>query len=197
MVPAHALKLAEAAPSPLLPLLAKGVTLSQWDSSDQTTAQEIRSFCLAMVKEVYGFDYNPDWHQDLDSLLEGEASHYTAANRGCMFVLRSPQGEVIGTAGMRGLFWKPNMVEKFRERYGDCQQIASNWRMYIHPAYRGQGMGKSLVTLRELAAVNYGYHTMYLHCDIAALKLRNHWETLGFVNFANDIKTSHYDKPLA
>lgn len=178
------------------PLIPTGLTISQWDPADLALAAQIRTFCLQMVKEVYGFDYNPDWHLDLDSLLLGEASHYAPANRGCMLVVRTASGEVVGTAGMRGLFWKTNMVEMFKDRYGDCQHIASNWRMYIHPAHRKQGMGKVLVALREMAAIGFGYTTTYLHCDINATRLRNHWEELGFTNFINEGQTAHYDKPL-
>jgi len=178
-------------------LFPAGVCLSQWNPHDLVLAEQIREYCLATVKEVYGFDYREDWHRDLDSLLLGEASDYAHGQRGCMLVLQNEKGEVIGTAGMRGLFWKPNMVEMFQERYGDCQQVASNWRMYIRADYRKQGMGKILVTLREMAAIRYGYTRMYLHCDINAIRLRNHWEVLGFSNFCNEGQTAHYDKELS
>lgn len=34
---------------------------------------DARAFCLQIIKEFYGIDYNPAWHADLDSLpLTGE-----------------------------------------------------------------------------------------------------------------------------
>lgn len=178
------------------PLIPAGLTICQLSPADTALAKACREFCLRMIKLTYGYDYTPEWHVDLDSLLQGEASHYSAANRGAFFVVRDEGGNVVGTCGMRGLRWKPNMVEQFKDRYGDAENVGSNWRMYVDPAWRKQGLGSVLIALRQQAAAKYGYHTLYIHCDINAARLRAYWETQGFRLIGTDEDIAHYDKPL-
>ena len=179
-----------------LTLLPTGVRLSQWHPSQREFAESLRQYCLNMIQEVYGYDYRQDWHRDLDSLLSGDQSDYSPNQRGCMLVLQNEMNEIIGTAGMRGLFTQPKMLERFPIRFKNANTVASNCRMYIRADYRRLGMSKILIALRELAAQRYGYSTLYLHCDINAHRLRQHWESFGFENFCNEDQTSHYDKSI-
>jgi len=66
-----------------LPPAPHGLTLSPLRDEPGPQHAEARAFCLAVIKEFYGFDYNPDWHADLDGLLlSSEQNRYSRLNRG-------------------------------------------------------------------------------------------------------------------
>ncbi|PZP39145.1 MAG: hypothetical protein DI585_05085 [Pseudomonas fluorescens] len=178
----------------VLPLLPAGVTISQWHPEDVKTGEEARAFCLAMIKSVYGYDYRADWHKDLDSLLKGDESWYTIANKGTFLVLRNAEGTVIGTGGIHPISRKPVLMPMFEGRYTTWESVAALGRTYILPEYRGLGMSRVLVAMLEHAAERMGYAHMNLHCEESAIRLRNHWESFGFTHILNEDSASHYDK---
>src|SRR5688572_19167075 len=79
----------------ILASIHPGLTLSQFED-DRSLAEDCRRFCLRTIRSTYGYDYRPEWHDDLDSLREPAACHYTASNRGVFFVLRDADGHVVG-----------------------------------------------------------------------------------------------------
>jgi GNAT superfamily N-acetyltransferase len=179
----------------ILASIHPGLTLSQLED-DRSLAEDCRRFCLRTIRSTYGYDYRPEWHDDLDSLREPAACHYTASNRGAFFVLRNAEGHVVGTAGVRGLRYKPDIAAMFARRYPDTDRVAFNGRLYVDPAWRKQGLGCTLIALREEAARRLGYTTVYLHCDAKAERLRRYWLRQGFRLVAADDAVAHYDKPL-
>lgn len=92
-----------------------------------------RTFCLSVIKEFYSFDYRPDWHADLDSLLRPAAeSQYSAINRGAFWIVTDPEnGDIVATAAIKGMGWKPALCEALADRYPQIQQIGSVWRVYV------------------------------------------------------------------
>ena len=172
------------------------LTLTRLEEEDAALAEDCRRFCLGIIKTTYGYDYRPDWHDDLDSLREGEASHYAPGNRGAFFALRDAEANVVGTAGMRGLSYKPSIAGLFTRRYPDIERVAFNGRMYVDPAWRKQGLGRILIGVREEAARRMGYATLYHHCDAKAERLRRYWVRQGFRLVAEDDAVAHYDKAL-
>ena len=147
--------------------------------------------------EYYGFDYRPDWNADLDNLLlpAGE-NHYSAHHNGAFWVLRDGAGVMVATAGIRHLAWKPNIIAMFPDRYRRGEEIASLWRVYVRKDMRGQGLGRWLTDLCEMAARRLGYATIYLHASSDALATLAFWKAVGY-EFVGTCETStHFDKQI-
>ena len=172
------------------------LTLTRLEEDSPALADDCRRFCLRIIKLTYGYDYRPDWHDDLDSLREGEASHYAPGNRGAFFAVRDAKGNVVGTAGMRGLSYRPIIAALFTRRYPDIERVAFNGRVYVDPAWRKHGLGRLLIGVRENAARSMGYATLYHHCDAKAERLRQYWIGQGFRLVAEGDAVAHYDKAL-
>ncbi|MFZ2619270.1 MAG: GNAT family N-acetyltransferase, partial [Alphaproteobacteria bacterium] len=159
-------------------LLPEGLTIVPF-AGDEALGAQARTFCLQVIKDTYGYDYTPAWHEDLDSLTQPHG-HYDVAQRSRFFIVQNAAGEVLGTAGLRGLWWKPNMVELLKEIYPHPQTVGSLWRMYLHPSIRKQGVGNALIQLCHNAAKAHGYQHMYLHCETKANRLRQYYQTYGY-----------------
>jgi GNAT superfamily N-acetyltransferase len=112
-------------------------------------------------------------------------------------VLRDPEGRVAGTAGLRRLSHNPSVAAMLAHRYPDIERVAFNCRLYVDPTWRRQGLGRTLITLREEAACRMDYVTAYFHCDAKAERLRRYWLAQGFDLISDDGEVAHYDKPLS
>jgi GNAT superfamily N-acetyltransferase len=158
---------------------------------------EARAFCLAVIKEFYNFDYNPDWHVDLDSLLlSPKQNQYSRFNRGAFWTLSERDGRIVATAGIRALRWKPKVVEAFSQRYSAPEKICSLWRVYVRKDRRGAGIGKWFNGVVDSEAVALGYDTMYLHATATAAATIGFWTASGYQNLGGDTETTHFDKAL-
>ncbi|MCA3244630.1 MAG: GNAT family N-acetyltransferase [Alphaproteobacteria bacterium] len=165
------------------------------DAQDLATAA--REFCLTTIKATYGFDYTPAWHADLDSLTgPAAANHYAPANRGRFWVLQDEAGTVVGTAGVRCLAYKPNFIQLLQGHYPDFTTIASLWRTYLAPAYRGQGIGQQLNDAALAFARTQGYQRMFLECNHAYPKLQAYWQRLGYQHFTSGPDFCCFDRAL-
>jgi GNAT superfamily N-acetyltransferase len=173
-----------------------GLSVTQLASDNHALAKDCRCFCLRAIRDTYGYDYTPEWHADLDSLGEGDRSHYAACNRGAFFVFRDPDGRIAGTAGVRAMTNNPRIATVFAHRYPDIERVAFNCRLYVAPAWRKQGLGHILTALRAEAARGMDYATVYMHCDAKAERLRQYWLDLGFQLIEAVGEVAHYDKPL-
>jgi GNAT superfamily N-acetyltransferase len=159
---------------------------------------QARTFCLDTIMEFYGVGYRRDWHEDLDSLLlPAGQSHYSARNRGGFWLLREPDGGIVGCAGVRHLAWKPNIPAMFPGRYEPAAEIASLWRVYVRSDRRGRGIGSWLVRLSEDEAARAGYRTMYLHATSEAAATVAFWRSVGYVEFDTCATSTHFEKQLA
>lgn len=158
---------------------------------------EAYRFCLGTIKEFYGFDYRPDWHADLDSLLLPAAeNHYSRQHAGAFWTLRDQSGAIVATAGIRHLAWKPNIVQMFPDRYRRGEDVASLWRVYVRKDRRGQGIGRRLTALSEAEAARLGYQTMYLHATSDALATIAFWRRVGYEFIRACETSSHFDKRI-
>lgn len=175
----------------------QGLTLALLSGSAAPAHVAARRFCLDTIKEFYGFDYNPDWHVDIDSLLRPEAeTHYAAPNRGAFWTLSDTAGDIVATVGVRGLWYKPAIVEAFRDRYTDPGKVGSLWRLYVRKDLRGQGLGKKLNRLVEEEAVKLGYSSMYLHASSDAAAAIGFWKSVGYEDLGEYEFSTHFDKKL-
>lgn len=180
-----------------LPGSVAGFRLRALEGSQTQAHTAARAFCLSTIKEFYNFDYRKDWHEDLDSLcLAGAGNHYAPVNRGAFWYLTGSDGEIVATAGVRHLEWKPAILEAFKERYPDPRRIASLWRLYVRKDLRGAGIGRKLNALAEAEAVKLGYDTMYLHASSDAAATISFWKAMGYEDIGEYEFSTHFDKRL-
>jgi GNAT superfamily N-acetyltransferase len=178
--------------------LSPGLTLFQLTAdTPRDMLEQVRTHCLAAIKDAYGYDYRQDWHWDLDSLLSPHQSPYFSAKNGAFYALRAKDDGIIGTAAIRSLSTSPNIMERYGARYAEPDEVAYLCRVYVVWRHRKQGLGDFLVDLCRKDALSRGYRTMYFHCERDAKRLRVYWESQGFSCFAEDGMSAHYDGPLA
>lgn len=164
--------------------------------TDPGTLEEVRAHCLRTIKDAYGYDYRPDWHWDLDSLQNPPRCPYFAAQSGAFYALKGENGDIIGTAAIRGLVTSENILQLYGGRYSNPHEVAYLCRVYIDRRHRKRGLGDLLVDLCREAAASLGYRAMYFHCERRAHRLRAYWESHGFSCFAEDGMSAHYEGPL-
>ena len=160
-------------------------------------AKGVRDFCFKIIKEVYGFSYRVDWHDDLDDLLGEEV--YSVRNKG-LFLVAKDKNEIVGTLGMRTLNSRPKIVGLFQNRgYGDEKNIASIWRTYISKEYRAKGIGSMLYQKAEEYIREKGFEIIYLHISRNNPGALSFWTKMGFLIILeekNEDKTVHMEKVL-
>jgi RimJ/RimL family protein N-acetyltransferase len=66
-------------------------------SNDSKEIKRVQKFLFDMIKLEFGYDYVPEWHQDIVKMDE----YYIDPNRNAFFVAYSDDGEIIGTIGIR------------------------------------------------------------------------------------------------
>lgn len=173
------------------------LTLSRLGDEPGPDHAAARAFCLSVIKEFYGFDYRPDWHADLDSLTKPSAqSHFSAANRGAFWTLRTGDGAIAATVGVKRLAWHPNVLEALPGRYPDVEKVATLMRCYVRKEMRGQGIGARLNEVCEDEARRLGYGTMYLHASADAPATIAFWTARGYAQIGAFGFSTHFDKSL-
>lgn len=159
--------------------------------------REARAFCLAVIKEVYGFDHRADWHADLDSLLRpSPESQFSTINRGAFWVLRDDTDAIIATAGIKRLDWQPHLVAALGARYPDPGAVATLVRAYVRADRRGRGIGARLNARCEEEARRLGYDRIYLHANTGSAAAR-FWRGRGYGEFGRMEFSTHFDKVIA
>lgn len=159
-------------------------------------APRIRDYCLSIIKEVYGYNYRPDWHTDLDDLLNPHGMY--SENVGGVFLSATSNGEIVGTIGLRSLQTKPTLFHQFKFRY-DNYKVASIWRAYVRSDKRGKGIGTELTRKAEEFAKAKGYELIYLHSSRNNPEALKFWHTMGYKIFSeeeNQDRTVHMDKHI-
>ena len=165
-------------------------------SVKKVSPKQVRVFCLQIIKEVYGYDYRPDWHVDLDSLLQ-KNGEYSEKQNGAFFVALDNK-QLVGTIGIKSLLTKTTLLKKF-PRYGDGKSIGSIWRAYVDKDYRGKGIGKKLVEFAEKFSKDNGHKKIYLHTSKLNPNAVAFWQKRGYEIILEDTdpdQTIHLEKPL-
>lgn len=158
---------------------------------------DARRFCLDVIKEFYGTDYRPDWHADLDSLTSDDPRcWFSSQNSGAFWVVQDAVGDIIATAGLYILRWKPNLVAALAGRYPEPETIPQLVRVYVRGDQRGRGIGVWLHELAEAEIIQRGDRILYLHASAGTPATLKFWLGRGFAEFANAEGTAHFDKSL-
>lgn len=156
---------------------APDMTMEDW--------QDVRRFCLVTIKEVYNIDYNAEWHRDLDDMLNSQ-NVYLPKNKGWFVVIRDEDGKLVACAGLRSLATRPNLAERFSDRWPEASSVGALWRSYVASGYRGQGLGTMMKQRRLAKARELGYQHAYLHASSANPVAISFGHKFGFTEFAKD-----------
>lgn len=159
-------------------------------------ASESRSFCLRVIKQAYGYDYNPDWHADLDSL--GTPTDAYAGSRGGAWCEIKVNGQLVACGGLRRLQSHPRSFEAFASRYTG-QSVAGVWRVYVEPVWQARGLGGAIYRALETEATRLDYCLLYLHTSAHNPRAVAFWRQQGFSVFRRDDdngRTVHMEKRL-
>lgn len=172
----------------MLTIEAPDMTIQDW--------QAARTFCLATIKEVYGIDYRPDWHKDLDDMLTDD-NVYLPKNGGWFILIKDSDGTVVACAGLRALSTRPNLYERFKNRWSHPEKVGALWRSYVAADHRGQGIGTMMKRRRMEKAEELGYEIVYLHASNINPEAITFGKKFGFIEFERDLDgTAHMDKTL-
>jgi GNAT superfamily N-acetyltransferase len=159
---------------------------------------EVRDFCLATIREAFGYDYRPDWHADIDELRLPVNGYHP--DRGGAFLVVRQDGAMIGCGGLRCLTTSQHLAARFAPRYGDPAAIGAIWRVYVDPHWRGAGIGSLLATRLGQEAGAIGYDRLYLHTSANTPRSVAFWERQGYEAFDYDGEsvdsTVHMDKDV-
>ena len=158
---------------------------------DQLTPSDIeatKNFMLKIIKDDFGYDFNPEWHKDIANL----ENVYMTNPRACCFVAKV-NGEIIGTIAARPY---DKDYPEFREKY-NANTTLSIWRHYILQPMRGQGIGTQLLKKIESFARDRGYTVLYLHTQKSIPGSLEYWLAKGFsktTDTMDALQTVHMEK---
>lgn len=160
-------------------------------SGDSKQIAQVREFLFKMIKKEMGFDYVPEWHQDIMNMEE----YYINPKRNNFYVAYTETGEIIATIGIRS-YDKDFPI--FRHLYSE-DTTSSIWRLFVDERCRRCGLASKMFCVAENFAKVSGYDDIYLHTHKNLKGALQFWKKMGFVvSFdANDeLQTVHMDKQI-
>lgn len=172
-------------PAPSQPILHRNYTIDRLVATAESDAADTaRTFCLRIIRDFYGIDYNSDWHADLDSLTGSEANGwYARQNAGGFRIVRDEAGNIIATGGLYDLARKPGTTRRLADRHID-RKVCQIARVYLDPAVRSRGLGSRIVSALEADARTLGYDIAYLHADAQTPDTLAFWKSRGYCEFS-------------
>jgi ribosomal protein S18 acetylase RimI-like enzyme len=151
---------------------------------------QIRDFMLAIIKNDFGYDFNPQWHWDIENIL----STYLKSSRSILLVAFENH-DVVGTIAARP--YDKNYPE-FGEKYDKANTLGI-WRHYIKKELRGLGIGKQLYLKVEEFAQKYQFQYLYLHTQKTISGSKEYWQKRGFqitLEKSDEWQTVHMEKKI-
>jgi GNAT superfamily N-acetyltransferase len=161
-----------------------------------------REVVLCTAERDLGYGYQPQWHWDLDRMVET----YVDNPRQAMFVATDATGAVVATAAIRvGGPNVPPHPEELGRRYADRQAVAQLLRVATLPERRRAGLARRLVAAcQEFVRADGGYRVIYLHTNTRVPAAEPFWRSLPVVEIRDDrdeerdhrFSTVHFELPL-
>ncbi|MGN0176297.1 MAG: GNAT family N-acetyltransferase [Methanobrevibacter sp.] len=160
-------------------------------SKDSKEIANVQEFLFKMIKLELGYDYVPEWHQDIMKLEK----YYINPERNNFFVAYTKNGEIIATIGIRAY---DKDFPEFRHLYfGDT--TSSIWRLFVDKQYRRCGLASQMFSVVENFAKASNYDNIYLHTHKTLNGAIKFWTKMGFVitwDVNNELETVHMDKKI-
>lgn len=160
-------------------------------SNDSMEIKKVQKFLFSMIKQEFGYDYVPEWHQDIVKMEK----YYINPKRNNFFVAYTETDEIIATIGIRA--YDKDFLE-FRHLYSK-DSTSSIWRLFVDRRCRRCGMASKMFSIAENFANEAGYDDIYLHTHKTLPGALEFWTKMGFVVSldANDeLETVHMDKKI-
>ncbi|MBQ6512790.1 GNAT family N-acetyltransferase [Methanobrevibacter sp.] len=161
-------------------------------SNDSKQIADVQKFLFNMIKIEFGYDYVPEWHQDVMNMKE----YYIDPKKNNFFVAYAEEtGEIIATIGIRAY---DKDFPEFRHLYSK-ETTSSIWRLFVDRRCRRCGLASKMFSVAESFANAVGYDDIYLHTHKNLDGALTFWTKMGFVVSldANDeLQTVHMDKKI-
>ena len=160
-------------------------------SSNPNEIKRVQDFLFKMIKLEFGYDYVPEWHQDVVNLVD----FYINPRRNNFFVAYYETGEIIGTIGIRAY---DKDFPEFRHLYSK-ETTSSIWRLFVDRRCRRCGLASKMFCIAENFAKEVGYDDIYLHTHKTLDGALKFWTKMGFVvalDSNDELETVHMDKRI-
>jgi ribosomal protein S18 acetylase RimI-like enzyme len=160
-------------------------------SRNSRDINDVQDFLFKMIKDEFGYDYVPEWHQDVVELEE----YYINPERNNFFVAYLETGEIIATIGIRAY---DKDFPEFRHLYSK-DTTSSIWRLFVDRRCRRCGLASKMFAIAENFANDVGYEDIYLHTHKTLDGALEFWTKMGFVvalDADDELETVHMDKKI-
>ena len=160
-------------------------------SKDPDEIREVQEFLFKMIKLEFGYDYVPEWHQDVVNLDE----YYINPKKNNFYVAYLDSGEIIATIGIRAY---DKDFPEFRHLYSK-DTTSSIWRLFVDRRCRRCGLASKMFAIAENFANEVGYNEIYLHTHKNLDGALKYWIKMGFVvvlDTNDELETVHMDKKI-
>ncbi|WP_407453651.1 GNAT family N-acetyltransferase [Methanobrevibacter sp.] len=161
-------------------------------TNDSVDIKNVQEFLFDMIKKEFGYEYVPEWHQDIVKMEE----YYINPERNNFFVAYLEKtGEIIATIGIRAY---DKDFPEFRHLYSE-NSTSSIWRLFVDRRCRRCGLASKMFSIAENFANQVGYNEIYLHTHKNLDGAIEFWSKMGFVVAldSNDVlETVHMDKQI-
>ena len=154
--------------------------------------KNIQKFLFSYIKQEFGFDYVPEWHEDIINFKE----YYIDSENNNFFVALNPENyEIIATIGVRAY---DKHFEEFKDVYSK-DNTASIWRLFVDKNYRRCGLASKMFYIAENFAMQSNYQNIYLHTHKTLNGALEFWMKMGFIvtlDCNDNLQTVHMDKQI-
>ena len=161
-------------------------------NNDSEQIKNVQKFLFDMIKSEFGYDYVPEWHQDIVNLDE----YYITPERNNFFVAYVEEtSEIIATIGIRAY---DKDFPEFRHLYSE-DTTSSIWRLFVDRRYRRCGLASKMFSIAENFANQVEYNDIYLHTHKNLDGALEFWTKMGFVvalDADDELQTVHMDKKI-
>ena len=159
--------------------------------NDSKKIKDVQNFLFKMINKEFGYDYVPEWHQDIIHLDE----FYINPKRNNFFVAYLETGEIIASIGIRAY---DKDFPEFRHLYSK-DKTSSIWRLFVDERCRRCGLASKMFNIAENFANDVGYEDIYLHTHKTLDGALKFWTKMGFVvvlDSNDELATVHMDKQI-
>lgn len=160
-------------------------------SADSEEIKDVQKFLFKMIKLEFGYDYVPEWHQDIINLDE----YYINPKENNFYVAYLDSGEIIATIGIRAY---DKDFPEFRHLYSK-ETTSSIWRLFVDRRCRRCGLASRMFSIAENFANDAGYDDIYLHTHRNLDGALEFWTKMGFIvvcDSEDELQTVHMDKKI-
>lgn len=171
-------------------VLTMHVTIKQL-TNDSKQILAVQKFLFKQIKNEFGYDYVPEWHQDIVKMDE----YYINPQRNNFFIAYDEYDEIIATIGVRSY---DKDFKEFKGIYSN-EKTSSIWRLFVDRRYRRCGLASKMFSIAENFSFKSDYDNIYLHTHKTLPGALEFWTKMGFIvslDSNDELETVHMDKKI-